>query len=73
VLRRPGVPELPTDSAAGHWIVCGTEPDAVCVEPLTGPVNGLHTHHQLVEPGAPAHLTMALELAAPRSERPALT
>ncbi|MER7209014.1 hypothetical protein ABT340_18285 [Streptosporangium sp. NPDC000239] len=64
VLRWPTF-DLTVASAAGHWIVCETKADAVCVEPLSGPVNGLNTdHYQIVEPGAPLRFSMTLHWTA---------
>ncbi|MEV8635019.1 hypothetical protein AB0395_25520 [Streptosporangium sp. NPDC051023] len=64
VLRWPTL-DLTVASAASHWIVCETKADAICVEPLSGPVNGLNTHHyQIVEPGAPLQFSMTLRWTA---------
>ncbi|MFF0575541.1 aldose 1-epimerase [Streptosporangium saharense] len=64
VLRWPTL-DLTVVSAASHWIVCETKADAVCVEPLSGPVNGLNTnHYQVVEPGAPLRFSMTLRWTA---------
>jgi aldose 1-epimerase len=63
VLHWPAL-DLTVESAASHWIVCETKPEAVCIEPLSGPVNGLNTHHyQIVEPGAPLEFAMTLRWA----------
>jgi aldose 1-epimerase len=41
-------------SAGSHWIVCETMPGAFCIEPLSGPINGLATgDYTTVEPGSP--------------------
>ena len=50
----PGALELRIDSDAGYWVVYTEREDGVCVEPQTGPPNGLATgDHAVVEPGAP--------------------
>jgi aldose 1-epimerase len=49
------------ETTGSHWIVCETMPDAFCIEPLSGPVNGLASgHYTLVEPGSPLTHTMTL-------------
>jgi aldose 1-epimerase len=41
-------------SVGSHWIVCETMPGAFCIEPLSGPINGLATgEYTTVEPGSP--------------------
>jgi galactose mutarotase-like enzyme len=41
-------------TGGSHWIVCETMPGGFCIEPLSGPVNGLATgHYTTVEPGSP--------------------
>lgn len=56
-----GGPHLTIDSDSRHWIVCETLPDAFCIEPLSGPVNGLATgDYATVGPGRPLTLTMTL-------------
>jgi galactose mutarotase-like enzyme len=48
------------------WVVVLTaRPEGVCVEPQTGPPNGLNNgSYTLVEPGAPLVTTMTLAWAA---------
>lgn len=47
-------PELTLGLTGSHWIVCETMPGALCIEPLSGPVNGFNTgEYVLVEPGRP--------------------
>lgn len=54
-------PRLSIESTATHWIVCETMPGAFCIEPLSGPVNGLGTGEAaVVGPGRPLTLTMTL-------------
>ena len=46
--------EITIARTGSHWIVCETMPDAFCVEPLSGPVNGLATGEAAtVSPGHP--------------------
>jgi aldose 1-epimerase len=60
-VRWPGAMEVDIESDAPYW-VCYTEPpDALCVEPQTGPPNGLNTgDHALVAPGRPLVASMTL-------------
>ncbi|MCW2877485.1 MAG: Aldose 1-epimerase [Sphaerisporangium sp.] len=52
---------LRIETNGSHWIVCETMPDAFCIEPLSGPVNGLASgHYSLVEPGSPLRHSMTL-------------
>lgn len=49
------------ESEATHWIVCETMPGAFCIEPLSGPVNGLRTgDYTIVRPGEPLTHRMTL-------------
>jgi aldose 1-epimerase len=49
------------ESEAEHWIVCETMPEAFCIEPLSGPVNGLASGDRaVVEPGAPLTHSMTI-------------
>ncbi len=53
--------ELRIGLTGSHWIVCETVPGAVCIEPLSGPVNGLATGgHAIVGPGRPLVHRLAL-------------
>lgn len=55
-LTWPGERELRISSRA-EWVVVYDKPaDAVCVEPQSGPPNGLNTHPRLVTPIAPLEL-----------------
>ena len=60
-VRWPGALEVTIESDASFY-VCYTEPThAVCVEPQTGPPDGLNTgHHFVVAPGRPLEAAMAL-------------
>jgi aldose 1-epimerase len=52
------------ESDAEHWIVCETMPEAFCIEPLSGPVNGLASGEwTLVEPGRPLIHSMTIRWA----------
>lgn len=52
---------LTIDSDASHWILCETMPGAFCVEPLSGPVNGLATGEAaVVGPDTPLRHSMTL-------------
>ncbi|MBI2708900.1 MAG: aldose 1-epimerase [Actinobacteria bacterium] len=56
----PGALRLTLDASCDHWVVFDEPLDAVCVEPQTGPPNGLNTNPLVVEPGAP--LTASLSI-----------
>jgi len=57
----PGALEVRIASDAPFWVVYTEREDAVCVEPQTGPPNGLNTgEHAVVEPGSPLLTTMAI-------------
>ncbi len=61
VVRWPGALELEVRSDAPYWVVYTEREEGVCVEPQTGPPNGLATgDFALVEPGRPLVATMAL-------------
>jgi aldose 1-epimerase len=48
-------------TSGSYWIVCETMPDAVCIEPLSGPVNGLaRGRFARVEPGSALRHSMTL-------------
>jgi aldose 1-epimerase len=61
-VRWPGALELEIASdEAACWVVFTEPPDAVCVEPQTGPPNGLASGaYTLVEPGRPLLATMTI-------------
>jgi aldose 1-epimerase len=53
--------QLRIETTGSHWIVCETMPDAFCIEPLSGPVNGLASGGcAVVEPECPLRLSMTL-------------
>lgn len=60
-VRWEGVVEIAIESEAAFW-VCYTEPEhAVCIEPQTGPPNGLSTgQHAVVKPGSPLEAAMVV-------------
>ena len=61
VVRWPGAFEITIESDAGYWVVYTEHADGVCVEPQTGPPNGLNTgDFTLVEPGMPLVVSMTL-------------
>lgn len=60
-IRWPGALEVAIASDAKFWVVYDEREEAVCVEPQTGPPNGLATgQHAVVEPGAPLVASMCL-------------
>ncbi len=64
VIRWENGLELRFERTGSHWIVCETMPGAFCVEPLSGPVNGLATGETaLVGPGRPLTHSLALHWA----------
>ena len=61
VVRWPGAFEIAVESDAPYWVVYTEHADGVCVEPQTGPPNGLNTgEYTLVEPGRPLVASMTL-------------
>ena len=61
VVRWPGAFEVTIESDAAYWVVYTMDPAGVCIEPQTGPPNGLNTgEFTLVEPGRPLVATMKL-------------
>ncbi|GAB3596854.1 aldose epimerase family protein [Microbacterium tumbae] len=71
VVRDPVVawedgPRIVLSAEASHWIVCETMPGAFCIEPLTGPVNGLAAGGAaIVGPGRPLTLRFTLTWTLP--------
>ena len=60
-VRWPGAFEIAIESDAAYWVVYTQHADGVCVEPQTGPPNGLNTgEFTLVEPGRPLVASMTL-------------
>jgi aldose 1-epimerase len=58
-VRWPGFLEIAIGSAADWWVVFTQRAEGVCVEPQTGPPNGLETGaYDLVAPGQPLVTTM---------------
>ena len=57
----PGALEVRIESDAPCWVVYTEHASGVCVEPQTGPPDGLNTgEHALVEPGAPLVAAMTI-------------
>ncbi|MFI7189184.1 LysR substrate-binding domain-containing protein [Nocardia nova] len=57
-LTWPGALELKVTSAAEWVVIYDQQPGAVCVEPQSGPPNGLNTLPRLVTPAAPLDISM---------------
>lgn len=62
LVRWPGFLELSIEAPeATTWVVFDERPEGLCVEPQTGPPNGLATgEHALVAPGRPLVATMTI-------------
>lgn len=62
VVRWPGAIELEISSpGSAWWVVYDERPEAICVEPQTGPPNGLSSGElTVVEPGRPLVASMTL-------------
>lgn len=61
ILRWPGAYEVALESDAAYWVVYTEDAAGVCVEPQTGPPNGLNTgDFTLVDPGRPLVASMTL-------------
>jgi aldose 1-epimerase len=60
-VRWPGALEVRVESDVPCWVVYTEREDGVCVEPQTGPPNGLNTgEHTVVESGAPLVAAMTI-------------
>jgi len=60
-VRWPGALEVTIASDARYWVVFTEREEGVCVEPQTGPPNGLNTaDHDVVEPDRPLVATMTI-------------
>lgn len=60
-VRWPGALEITVTSDARCWVVFTERDEGVCVEPQTGPPNGLNTdEHAVVEPGRPLLTSMTI-------------
>jgi aldose 1-epimerase len=65
VLEWPGILRLQLDSDADHWVIY-TEPEhAVCVEPQTGPPDGLNLAPRTLEPGQRIETSMTWRWSRP--------
>jgi aldose 1-epimerase len=61
VLRWPGAIEVTVHSDAQYWVVFTEREEGICVEPQTGPPNGLEDGpYAVVGPGRPLVATMTL-------------
>lgn len=60
-VRWPGALDVRVASEAPFWVVYTEHPEGVCVEPQTGPPNGLNTtQHAVAEPGSPVVAAMTI-------------
>lgn len=65
-VRWPDALEVTVTSDARFWVVFTEPEEGVCVEPQTGPPNGLNTaDHAVVEPGRPLTATMTIAWRRP--------
>ena len=53
VLRWPGALEVTLSSDLDHWVVYDALPQAICVEPSSGPPDALNIAPRIVAPGEP--------------------
>jgi aldose 1-epimerase len=61
VVRWPGALEVTLSSDARWWVLYTERQEGICVEPQTGPPNGLGTgEHTIVEPGRPLVAAMTI-------------
>ena len=61
VVRWPGLLEATIESEAPFWVVYTEPEEYVCVEPQSGPPNGLNTGpYAIAEPGKPFTLSMSI-------------
>jgi aldose 1-epimerase len=58
VLEWPGQLRLTIGSDAPWWVVYSQPEDAICVEPQSGPPDGLNRSPRVVQPGEPFTMTM---------------
>lgn len=72
VIRWSNGLELTLARTGSHWILCETMPNAFCIEPLSGPVNGLATGEAAVAaPGDPVRFDMTISWSATAVADPA--
>ena len=70
-VRWPGAMEVALESDVPTWVAYTYPPDAVCVEPQSGPPDGLNTDaHAIVAPGRPlvVGMTIRWRRLAPESD-----
>jgi aldose 1-epimerase len=61
VVRWPNALEVTIASEAHSWVVFTEREEEICVEPQTGPPNGLNSgEHDVVEPGKPLVVSMTI-------------
>jgi aldose 1-epimerase len=58
VVRWAGRLAVEVASSADHWVIYEESPDGVCIEPQTGPPDGLNLAPRTVEPGRPLEVAM---------------
>ena len=59
VVRWPGALEITVSSDCAHWVIYDREPQGICVEPWTGPPNGINLPQPaMATPEAPLVATM---------------
>ena len=68
VVRWPGALAIELTATADHWVVYEESPDGVCVEPQTGPPDGLNLAPRIVLPGEPLEVTMVWRWQADLSD-----
>lgn len=57
-LAWPGAMTIEVASSGGWYVVYDERPTAVCLEPQSGPPDGLDGHHGVASPGSPVSLTV---------------
>ncbi len=60
----PGLATVELRSSCDHWVIYDHPEHAVCVEPQSGPPNGLNTGPSIVEPGKPLRAWFEIVVAA---------
>ena len=57
---RDDAPRVTVSSDCDHWVVFDEPETSICVEPQSGPPDGLRLGHQMVAPGRPLERTMRI-------------
>jgi len=65
VLEWPGFLRLQLESSSNYWVVYDEPVGAVCVEPQTGPPDGLNLDPEFVTPGNPLRARFVLSWSVP--------